>query len=391
MVTQLIQTFQQKFSTTTEPLIIKSPGRINLIGEHTDYNNGFVLPAAIDKAMYFAMSPSDDQDNIYIRSIDFDDAITLSITEQNTASLPSWGNYLNAIIELLNEKGITIKGTNVIFGGDIPIGSGMSSSAALCCGFIFGLSQLYDLALQRSEIALIAQAAEHRIGLNCGLMDQYAVLFGKDKKVLLLNCGDLTYDHFSIDTGDYEFVLINSKVEHQLAVDSEYNKRRMACEAVVAEIKKEHPTITSLSDINQSTLTQYKDRLDPDHYVKANFVLEENQRVQDTVKALKRGDIEEVGALIFASHKGLSEEYEVSISQLDKLVELAHEAPSIIGARMMGGGFGGCTINLIHRKDKEAVLHNLMQAYKAATGIQAESYPVTISDGVNAIEKVVSL
>ncbi len=374
----------EKYKTLhqTEPLLLKAPGRINLIGEHTDYNLGFVLPAAVDKAIYFAMGRNETADQINIYAFNFDNEIQFSTRDESLPDELSWAKYFHAIIQILQEKNYHLQGINCVFGGDIPVGAGMSSSAALCCGFIFGLSELFDWKISREDIALIAQAAEHRIGLNCGLMDQYAVLFGKENQVFRLDCKDLKYNHFDMQLADYQLVLINSKIEHQLALDSKYNKRRAACEAVVATIAQDHPDVKSLRDINMETLAAYAEKLNPKDYQRARFVIEENQRVQDTIKALKDGDLLEVGMLLYLSHDGLSRDYEVSTSGMDLLVSLTKQEKSILGARMMGGGFGGCTINLIHNKYVEEVTEKILMAYHEETGIQGEAYTVNIGDGV---------
>jgi len=370
----------------SEPLLLKAPGRINLIGEHTDYNLGFVLPAAVDKAIYFAMGRNESDDQINIHALNFDNEIQFEATDETLTAEQSWAKYFHAIIQILQEKNYEPKGINCVFGGDIPVGAGMSSSAALCCGFIFGLSELFDWKISREDIALIAQAAEHRIGLNCGLMDQYAVLFGKENQVFRLDCKDLKYNHFSMQLADYQLVLINSKIEHQLAVDSKYNKRREACEAVVAAIAKDHSTVKSLRDVNMETLEAYAEKLDAKHYERARFVIEENQRVQDTIKALEEGDLLEVGMLLYMSHDGLSRGYEVSTSGMDLLVSLTKQEKSILGARMMGGGFGGCTINLIHNEHVTEVTDKILTAYHEETGIKGEVYAVNIGDGVRVLE-----
>ena len=273
------------------PILVKAPGRINLIGEHTDYNNGFVLPAAIDKAIYFAMGHQPGQEEINIQSGNYKDRLVFNAAIETNGNVPTWGSYFKALLQLLNERGHDVRGINCIFGGDIPIGAGLSSSAALCCGFIYGLSKVLDFSITKSEIALIAQEAEHRIGLNCGLMDQYAVLFGMENQAFCLDCRNLEFNYLPIELQDHSLVLINSKIEHNLAIDSAYNDRRSACEAVVKYIAKDRPEIQSLRDISLEELSSYKEQLDPVHFNRAWFVLEENQRVMDTVKALQENNL----------------------------------------------------------------------------------------------------
>ncbi len=383
MLQQIHEQFLREHGT--KPLLIKAPGRINLIGEHTDYNKGFVLPASINKAIYFAFAKNA-KAQFHVQALNFTDKLTYNLATSTATFTHSWGNYLQAIIELLQEKGYELGGLDCIFGGDIPIGAGLSSSAALCSGFLYGLSEMYDLQLSRQEIALIAQAAEHRIGLNCGLMDQYAVIFGKQGHVICLDCQSLEFDYFPIQLQNHSLVLINSKIEHQLAVDSEYNDRRQACEEVVDVIKKEHPSVESLRDVSFELLEKYRPQLAPLLVQRAHFVLSENQRVQQTILALKKGALQEVGQLLSLSHEGLSKAYEVSTSEVDLLVALAEQEEAVVGARMMGGGFGGCTLNLIKNSGKAEALERIVAAYKVATGIQAEVYEVEIGDGVKKVE-----
>ncbi len=229
------------YTSRRPTLLVGAPGRINLIGEHTDYNDGFVLPAAINKHIYFAFGRGED-DQTAIKSLNYDLQLHFDTAADPPPNLPAWGRYLFTATQELRERGHHVLPFRCVFGGDIPLGAGMSSSAALCCGFIYGLSELYGLDISREENALIAQAIEHRIGLNCGLMDQYAVLFGQDNRVLFLDCESLRYQHFPLELGDYTLVLINSMVKHELAAESGYNERRASCERVVKQVQSQHPT-----------------------------------------------------------------------------------------------------------------------------------------------------
>jgi len=371
---------QFKVNYNTEPLVVRAPGRINIIGEHTDYNNGFVLPCAVDKSIYFAIAKAEGQPLINVRSFNYSDGITFDPASGGILNKHGWANYLKAITDILLEKGIKVPGINCIFGGDIPIGAGMSSSAALCCGFVFGLSELLGLKLEREEIALIAQEAEHRIGLNCGLLDQYAVLFSQENRSMFLDCQDLSFEYCPTDLGAYQFILVNSKIEHQLAVDSEYNKRRESCERVVAAAND--PSVQSLRDLSLPQLLELKDKITAIDFQRANYVIKENDRVLQVIDALKKGEIEIVGQLLFEAHNGLSQEYEVSTKDVDALVTIARKSPHIIGARQMGGGFGGCTINLVRKSKLEAIKELILTDYKKATGIQGEIYEVDLVNGV---------
>ena len=379
MHSTLSSAFQQYYRQ--EPTrLVQAPGRINLIGEHTDYNDGFVLPAAIDKYIWFALGPSEEE---YARiwSLDYDEQLQFRLADDYSSETPVWGRYLQTATQELRERGYELQAFRTTFGGNIPTGAGLSSSAALCCGFIYGLSELFDLKIAREEIALIAQATEHRIGLNCGLMDQYAVLFGKTNRVLFLDCQSLQYRHFPLKLGEYTLVVINSMVQHELAAESGYNERRAACERVVARIQSDHPEVRTLRAVDRSLLKSYQNDLSVEDYRRASYVLDENQRVQDTVAALQRGDIREAGALIFRSHAGMRDDYQITTPELDKLVELAKEHGAL-GARMMGGGFGGCTVNLIEKKNKEEAVDGMVRKYQQAYGLKPEVYELALSRGV---------
>lgn len=376
---------QQSFSTqfSGELLLIKSPGRINLIGEHTDYNNGFVMPGAIDKAMYFAIGKNGNS-VLEIHSFNYDESLVFENLEKE--DLPSWASYFKAILEILNEKGVTIKGVQCVFGGDIPIGAGLSSSAALCCGFIFGLSELFDLNISKEEIAKIGQAAEHRIGLNCGLMDQYAVVFGKKDHVFRLDCQSLELKYIPFKLEHHTLVLINSNIEHKLAsADSEYNTRRASCEKVVELIAKDFPKIQSLRDLDTRLLERYTNEIQPIDLQRVKYVIKENQRVHQVINLLEKNDLKEVGNVLLQGHYGLSKEYDVSLPELDILVDLAKKEDGVLGARLMGGGFGGATINLVLNENKETTLANIKKHYFKLTGLECKIHEVIIEDGVKII------
>lgn len=382
MTSKIQESFINNYSG--EPLLIRAPGRINLIGEHTDYNNGFVMPAAIDKAIYFAIGKNGNE-VLNIHSLNYDENIILNTSFQKS-NLPTWAKYFKAILEILEEKGIPISGVECVFGGDIPIGAGLSSSAALCCGFIFGLSELFGLNISRKEIAIIGQAAEHRIGLNCGLMDQYAVLFGKKDHVFCLDCKSLSLNHIPFKLENHSIVLINSNIEHQLAsTDSEYNVRRASCEKVVSIIAKDTPEIESLRDVNLNLLENYKETLQLTDYQRVKYVIQENQRVHSVIQHLEQKDFKKVGNVLLRGHQGLSKEYEVSLPQIDTLVELAQKEAGVLGCRLMGGGFGGATINLISNEFKAIALKNIKEQYLNLTGLVCEVHQVQLEDGVRLV------
>ncbi len=385
MLPTVKETFQRRFAT--EPsLLIQAPGRINLIGEHTDYNGGFVLPAAIDKYLYFAFGTATNE-QVAIQSINYDEELRFAASPLNNSDQANaaWGQYLLTAVRVLREKGYKIHPFNATFGGNIPLGAGMSSSAALCCGFIYGLSELFDLEIPREEIALLAQTTEHRIGIQCGLMDQYAVLFGQADQVLFLDCESLRYQHFPLALGDYTLVLINSMVKHELAAESGYNDRRASCERVVSVIQRDHSDVKTLRHVSLERLATYRTSLSADDYRRARYVLRENQRVQDTVRALQQGDVLHAGELIFQSHTGMRDEYQITTPELDTLVDLAHEQAGVLGARMMGGGFGGCTINLMRKDQRATAVADIVQPYQQRFDLEPEVYELALSDGVDRI------
>ena len=380
MLATIIQQFEQLYQQPPA-LLVSAPGRINLIGEHTDYNNGFVLPAAIDKHIYFAFGVAE-KTEVTIKSQNYGDQLVFPVTGDAPAEPPAWGRYLFTAVKELQERNYTVRPFYCVFGGNVPLGAGMSSSAALCCGFLYGLSELFDLAISRQDIALIAQATEHRIGLHCGLMDQYAVLFGKDDKVLFLDCESLHYEHFPLELGEYTLVLINSMVKHELAAESGYNDRRASCERVVALIRHDHPEVNTLRQVSRALLASYQEQLSAEDYRRAHYVLDENQRVQDMVAALQQGNVQKAGEFIFQSHAGMRDEYQITTPELDRLVALAKEQDGVLGARMMGGGFGGCTINLLKKENKTAAINAIVQSYQQAYNLKPEVYELALSDGV---------
>ena len=368
------------------PTLIKAPGRINLIGEHTDYNEGLVLPASIEKGVYFAVSKNE-LNTIRIETfLTQPEKIEFQLNGNHESFNSFWGNYFKAIVEILVSKNYPLKGMDCVFGGDIPIGSGLSSSAALCCGFIYAITKISGKSISREEIALIAQKAEHKIGLNCGLMDQYAVLFGKKGNAFLLDCKDLSHNYIPINLDGYSWVLVNSNIKHNLAVDSEYNKRRISCENIVKEVQKIKPEIKSLRDVtieDLNNLTSVSCTID---IKRAKYVIEENDRVRHMMKVLTIGDALAVGEILKKGHWAMSTEYEITTSELDTLVKIGEGLEGVLGSRMMGGGFGGCTINLVRTDTLSASIKSLLLQYKEQTGINAEYYPLAIDDGVKVFE-----
>ncbi len=365
-----------------DPIIVRAPGRINLIGEHTDYNDGFVFPAAIDKEILFLVAPNDSEYSRFY-SFDFDQKIEIN-TNNLKKSEVEWSNYLLGVIDVLTKAGKKISGVNCVFGGNIPIGSGMSSSAALECGFIYALNELFELGLTKMEMVKLAQSAENNfVGVNCGIMDQFASMMGQKNHFLMLDCRSLEYKNISGDLGNYQIVLVNSMVKHSLA-SSEYNTRRKECESGVEIISHNTSCINSLRDTNEAIVNQYLcNNNDENVYKRCLYVCQENERVSKSISVLESGAIENLGELINLSHQGLSKLYEVSCEELDFLAQNAQSLDYVLGARMMGGGFGGCTLNLVERSKVVEFKNFMAKTYKQQFGIEPEFYAVEIVDGVS--------
>ena len=371
--------FKSKFER--EPLVVIAPGRINLIGEHTDYNNGFVMPAAVNKQLVFAVAPNHTSKFNFF-SVDFN--VSISFAESELQAGGEWQNYLMGVIDAMKKRGLGIGGVDCVFGGDIPSGGGMSSSAALCCGFGFALDKIFDLHLTRLELAKIGQYAEHNFaGVMCGIMDQYASLFGRKDAALLLDCRSLQHEHLPFDFPDIEILLINTKVSHALA-STAYNNRRAACEEGVAWLQRTRPDIKSLRDVSIGELETLHTLASEDVFVKCRFVVKEIWRAQQAAALLKAEDLKGFGKLMFQTHWGLSKEYEVSCEESDMLVNLASTFPGeVLGARQMGGGFGGCTINLVRKDAVENYSLKVREKYVATFKKEPDFYSINLCEGVH--------
>ena len=363
--------------------MVRSPGRVNLIGEHTDYNLGFVLPAAIEKAIYFAIAPRQDS-HCRIISFDKQDVFEFDIHSLNK-SAKMWPNYLMGVVDQMLKAGYSIKGFNCVFGGDIPIGAGLSSSAALEAGLAFSLNHLFNLGIDNIELVKMSQKAENEfVGVNCGIMDQYINIFGAQDQVLKIDCRSLDYEYLPFEFKDVAIVLFDTRVSHSLA-SSEYNQRRKECTQGVQLIQKDYPAVQSLRDVTLNMLHTSQGKLSDVIYRRCKFVVEENERLLKGCRALKIADLKSFGQLMYQAHDGLSKEYEVSCKELDFLVSFARKQPSIFGARMMGGGFGGCTINLVEFGEVEALAASAAEQYRTAFGIDLQTYVTTISAGTGII------
>jgi len=365
------------------PIIVRSPGRINLIGEHTDYNDGYVLPAAIEKALYFACMPSGSK-ACRIVAHDLNDEHRFTV-DQPRPSPKGWPNYILGIVDQLMKAGHSAGGFNCVFGGDIPIGAGLSSSAALGAGCAVALRSMFELSLDDLSLVRLAQRSENEfVGVQCGIMDQYINIFGKNGKVLRIDCRALKHETFSFDH-PVAIVLFNTKVSHSLA-SSEYNARREECARGVAAVQRGHAGVTHLRDVSLEMLEAVRKTVGETIYRRCHFVVEENNRVLAACRALEQSDVAGFGRLLYESHEGLSHDYEVSCPELDALVESVRNLPEVYGGRMMGGGFGGCTINLVKPEAVERVTNTVIGQYRQKFGKDPEVYVTTIGSGTEVVQ-----
>lgn len=360
-----------------------SAGRINLIGEHTDYNGGYVFPGAIDKGI-MAEIELNGSDRVHAYSLDLDEYVEFGLKEEDAPS-QSWARYIFGVCREIIKRGGQIGGFNTVFAGDVPLGAGMSSSAALESTFAFALNFLYDLGIDKFELARIGQATEHNYcGVKCGIMDQFASIFGRKGNLMRLDCKTMEYKYYPFDPKGYRLVLLDSVVKHELA-SSAYNKRRESCERAAAAIRHNHPEVEFLRDARKEWLEEVKTVISEEDYRRAEYVIGEVQRVLDVCDALERGDYETVGKKMYETHYGMSRLYEVSCEELDFLNDIAKEC-GVTGSRVMGGGFGGCTINLVKNELHDGFIARAIEAFKEKFGHEPKVYDVVISDGARKLE-----
>ncbi|MCG8319816.1 MAG: galactokinase [Cytophagales bacterium] len=374
--------FQDRFQD--KPIMISAPGRINMLGEHTDYNEGLVLPAAVDRMTYLAMA-SNGTRQCEVIAYDLDDRISFNIDDELCPKDQHWSNYVVGVVNELKKLKKSVSGFNCVFGGNIPIGAGMSSSAALECGIIFGLNQLFDLGMDRMEIALAGQAAEHHfVGVKCGIMDQFANMFGKHNNAIELDCKTMEFKYHPSSFQNVSLILFDSCVHHSLG-DSEYNQRRKECEIGVNALHQAFPEINSLRDASLAQLEQVSAGLSPNILKRCEYIIKESQRVKEAAKALEQGAFVTLGKIMYTTHAGLSQDYEVSCEELDFLVQQSRYYPEILGARMMGGGFGGCTLNLVLDDHPENMIVQISRNFEERFGHSIKVYPVNIAEGTSVI------
>lgn len=378
-----INILKEKFNVLygDEGEVYTSPGRINLIGEHTDYNGGFVLPGAIDKAMYCVIKPNGTPDTIRAYAYDLSEQDEFQLDD---IPIKSWGKYIFGVCQEMIKRGAKVEGFDAVFSGDVPLGAGMSSSAALESCFGYAINDLYNLGFDRFELAKIGQATEHNyVGVKCGIMDQFASCFGKKGSLIRLDCRSLEYEYVPFEPKGYRLVLLNTCVTHELA-SSAYNKRRLSCENAASYIRKYHPQVELLRDATLDMLKEVANEVSAEDYIRAEFVIEEIQRMNEACDALKHGDYETVGKKMYETHIGLSRKYEVSCEELDFLNDVARQC-GVTGSRMMGGGFGGCTINLVKDELHDGFINRAMKDYEQKFRIKPKVYDVVIGDGARKL------
>lgn len=377
MKTIIHNEFTERFGQ--EGVFYASAGRINLIGEHTDYNGGYVFPGAIDKVIMAEIAPND-TDKVRVYSIDIDEYVEFGLNDED-APTQSWARYIFGVCREILKRGGSVKGFDAVFAGNVPLGAGLSSSAALESCFAFALNDMFnDNSIDKFELARIGQSTEHNYcGVNCGIMDQFASVMGQKGKLMRLDCRSMEFEYFPFNPEGYELVLLDSAVKHELA-DSPYNKRRASCERVAKRLGLE-----TLRDATMTMLKAIRTDITAEDYFRAKFVIEEKDRVLAVCDALNAGDYETVGQKMYETHHGLSDDYEVSCEELDFLNDIAKEC-GVTGSRIMGGGFGGCTINLVKKDLLDKFVETAKVKFNEKYGHEPKVYPVVISDGAHKEE-----
>jgi galactokinase len=362
-------------------LTITSPGRINLIGEHTDYNMGYVLPTAIGNKITFKLRKNNSESRCNVYSFGYQ-SFSINLNEISVSEI-EWENYLLGVLNEMSKLSDKVRGFDCTIESDLPIGSGLSSSAAMECGLAYALNELFDLGLSKIDIVKLSQRAEHSyVGTQCGIMDQFASVMSKEGHVILLDCQSLEYKYIPIDMHPYKLIMLNTKIAHNLA-SSEYNTRKQECELGVAVLQKKNPEISSLRDVTREMLEEAKGELSERVYNRCSFIIDENKRVFEVAEALKENDLKTVGTILYTAHEGISKLYEVSCPESDFLIDLTKEMDFVLGARQTGGGFGGCSLNIVHETEVETLIAEAALAYKTQFNIDLEAFEVKASGGTS--------
>jgi len=381
-ISDIARQFESRFHHT--PLLVKGCGRINLIGEHTDYNEGFVLPASINRHIYFAIAENGTTDCHFIAA-NLEEEYTFSLGQLEPGK-KQWANYMVGILAQLKKKDIPLEGLNVVFGGNLPSGSGMSSSAALECGFALGLCSLFNLRMSRQDMATLCQRSSNEfMGIPSGIMDQFASLLGRGGQVIKLDCRNLNYEYIPLNLEPYQLVLVNSNISHDHATGA-YSDRVEECQKGIEILQQYDDSIQSLIDVKLYQLGTHRVALGELIYKRCSYVVAENQRLQLACDHLRNGKLEELGQLLYKTHDGLRRDYDVSCPELDFLVDFAKSHKEVIGARMMGGGFGGCTLNIVHQYHADDFELEVKSAYRKKWGLDAEVYEVKVEDGTSIMQ-----
>jgi len=384
-VARIERLFSEHFFGRNDYILVRSPGRVNLIGEHTDYNEGFVLPAAIDRKVIFAVAPRTDTRCRFFAA-DLNESFECDLSQLERSQV-GWPTYLIGIVDQLQRGGMKLLGCDVAFGGNLPIDAGLASSAAVEVGFAYALNELFELNLDRLELVRLSQRAENEfVGVRCGIMDQFANVFGEDRRALMIDCRTLTFEYIPFERTDVRVVLCETPTRRVLAA-SEYNVRRQQCEAAVSSLRQFDNRIRNLRDVTLDFLRDHKSQTEQIPYKRAEYVIRENERVLAACDHLRKGDFSAFGHRMYESHEGLSKEYQVSNAELDQLVEIAAGVPGVLGARMMGAGFGGCTINLVEEQHVQKFEECVCDKYRASFGHDISIYTTKIERGTSRIKE----